>query len=261
MAYEYVIYEKKEHIAYVTINRPEVMNALHPPSHEELWGVWNDFQGDSEMWVAIVTGAGDRAFSAGNDLKYSAAQPGGRASQPDPLGGFGGITGRFDCHKPIIAAVNGYALGGGFEITLACDIIVAAEHARFGLPEATVGLMAGSGGIDRLPRQLPLKVAMGMILTGRHITAQEAYRLGLVNEVVSLKDLMPCVQGWAQDIMRCSPLSIRASKEGAMKGLGLPLEAAMNNSYRLNQMVLRSEDGIEGPKAFAEKRAPRWKGR
>ncbi len=261
MAYDYVIYEKKEHIAYVTINRPEVMNALHPPAHEELCAVWDDFRDDSEMWVAIVTGAGSRAFSAGNDLKYSAARDGGRATQPDPPSGFGGLTERFDCYKPIIAAVNGYALGGGFEIALACDIIIAAEHARFGLPEPTVGLMAGAGGIDRLPRQLPLKVAMGMILTGRHITAQEAYRIGLVNEVVPLEDLIPCAERWAQDIIRCSPLSIRASKEGAMKGLNLPLEASMNNSYRIDQTLLLSEDSIEGPQAFAEKRKPRWKGR
>lgn len=261
MAYEYINYEKKEHIAYVTLNRPEVMNALHPPAHEELWQVWSNFRDDPEMWVAIITGAGDRAFCAGNDLKYSAAQPGGRASQPDPQGGFGGITNWFDCYKPIIAAVNGYALGGGFEITLACDIIVVAEHARFGLPEPTVGLIAASGGIDRLPRQLPLKVAMGMILTGRHITAQEAYRIGLVNEVVPPKDLMSCAERWAADIIRCAPLSIRASKEGALKGLHLPLEEAMNNSHRLQQMILRSKDAIEGPKAFAEKRKPLWKGR
>ncbi len=261
MAYEYVIYEKKGRIAYVTLNRPEVMNALHPPAHKELWEVWCNFRDDPEVWVAIVTGAGDRAFSAGNDLKYSASLEGGRAAQPEPPGGFGCITEQFDCYKPIIAAVNGYALGGGFEVTLACDITVAAEHARFGLPEPTVGLIAKSGGIDRLPRQLPLKVAMGMILTGRHITAQEAYRIGLVNEVVPPKELIPCAESWAQDIIRCSPLSIRASKEGVMKGLNLPLGAALNNTYRLHQLVLRSEDGIEGPKAFAEKREPRWKGR
>ncbi len=261
MAYDYVIYEKKEHIAYVTLNRPEVMNALHPPAHEELCQVWDNFQDDPEMWVAIVTGAGGRAFSAGNVLKYSAARDGGRASQPHPPSGFGGLTERYDCYKPIIAAVNGYALGGGFEITLACDIIIAAEHARFGLPEPTVGLMAGAGGIDRLPRQLPLKLAMGMILTGRHITAQEACRIGLVNEVVPFEDLMPCAERWAQDIIRCSPLSIRASKEGVMKGLNLPLEASMNNSHRIDQTLLRSEDSVEGPKAFAEKRKPRWKGK
>lgn len=263
MAYDYITYEKKDRIAYVTLNRPEVMNALHPPAHEELWEVWCDYRDDPEMWVAIITGAGDRAFSAGNDLKYTAAAPSEQRSRRRmmPPGGFGGITNRFECYKPIIAAVNGYALGGGLEIALACDIIVAADHARFGLPEPTVGLLAGAGGIHRLPRQLPLKIAMGMILTGRHITAQEAYRVGLVNEVVPLGELISCAEGWARDIMRCAPLSVRASKEGAMKGLELTLEAANNNNFYLSQIMQGSEDWIEGPKAFAEKREPKWQGR
>ncbi|MFC1941255.1 enoyl-CoA hydratase-related protein [Chloroflexota bacterium] len=260
MAYNYVIYEKKERIAYVTLNRPEVMNALHLPAHEELWGVWCDFRDDPEVWVAILTGAGERAFSVGNDLKYQAAHGG----EPNPVlipGGFGGITNRFDCNKPIIAAVNGYALGGGFEIALACDIIIAAEHARFGLPEPSVGLAAGAGGVHRLPRQVPLKVAMGMMLTGRHITAEEAYRIGLVNEIVPLNDLIPCAERWAQEILRCAPLAVRATKEGAMKGLDIPLEVAMNNNYYIWQVMRNSEDFIKGPKAFAEKRPPQWKGR
>ena len=261
MAYNYVIYEKKGRIAYVTINRPEVMNALHLPAHDEFWEVWSDFRDDPELWVAIVTGAGDRAFSAGNDLKYTATHPEERVTRLMPPGGFCGITNHFECYKPIIAAVNGYALGGGFEIALACDIIVAAEHARFGLPEPTVGLLAGAGGIHRLPRQIPLKIAMGMILTGRHITAQEAYHVGLVNEVVPPEELMPCAERWAHDILRCAPLAIRASKEGAMTGLDFSLDAAMNNNYYLHQVMRLSEDTVEGPKAFSEKREPRWKGR
>ena len=262
MAYKYVIYEKRDKIAYVTINRPEVMNALHPPASEELCEVWCDFRDDNEMWVAIVTGAGDRAFSTGNDLKYSAAHPETPTSVLFNMtpGGFGGITNHFECYKPIIAAVNGYALGGGFEIALACDIIVTAEHARFGLPEPAVGLLAGAGGIHRLARQIPMKIAMGMMLTARHITAQEAYRFGFVNEVVPFKDLIPCAERWARDIIRCAPISVRASKEGAMKGLDFPLEAAMNNNYYLQHKMQHSEDYIEGPKAFAEKREPRWKG-
>ena len=261
MAYQYLKYEKKERIAYVTINRPEVMNALHILANWEFWEVWSDFRDDPEVWVAIITGAGEKAFSAGNDLKYQAAHSSELANRLPPPGGFGGITNHFECNKPIIAAVNGYALGGGFEIALACDIIVAAEHARFGLPEPTVGLWGGAGGIHRLPRQIPLKIAMGMILTARHITAQEAYRVGLVNEVVPLEELMPCAERWARDIMRCAPLSIRASKEGAMVGLDYPLEAAMNNKYYLHQVMWNSEDYIEGPKAFSEKREPQWKGR
>ena len=260
MAYNYVLYEKKGRIAYITINRPEVMNSINPPTTEELWEVWCDFRDDPEVWVAILTGAGDRAFSAGNDLKYQATHPEMHDILPPP-GGFGGITNRFECYKPMIAAVNGYALGGGLEMALACDIIIAAEHARLGLPEPTVGLNPGAGGIHRLPRQLPLKVAMGMLLTARHITAQEAYRIGLVNEVVPLDDLIPCAERWAQEIMRCAPISIRSIKEAAMKGLDLPLEAAMNNKFDLTEMMRHSEDYIEGPKAFSEKREPNWKGK
>ena len=193
MAFEFTSYEKKGRIAYVTINRPEVMNAVHPPASRELSEIWDDFQSDDDAWVAIFTGAGDRAFSAGNDLKYTAAHPDEPRVTESTKGGFGGITHRFDLFKPIIAAVNGYALGGGFEMALACDIIVAADHARFGLPEPTVGLMAGAGGAHRLPRHIPLKVAMGMMLTGRHVTAQEAEQRGLVNQVVPLAELLPAL--------------------------------------------------------------------
>lgn len=259
MAYEYVKYEKKGRIAYVTMNRPEVMNSIHPPATAELSQVWDDFIGDDEVWVAILTGAGDKAFSAGNDLKYTAQK--GLPSGPRPRGGFGGLTDRTNIWKPLIAAVNGYALGGGFELALACDIIIAAEHARFGLPEPRVGLMAGAGGVHRLPRQIPLKTAMGYILTGKHMTAQDAYRLGIVNEVVPLKDLIPTAEKWANEILECAPLSVRASKQAAMVGLDLSLETALARSYSIAQQLFHSEDLIEGPKAFAEKRKPQWKGR
>src|SRR5262249_35043228 len=183
MAYEFITYEKKERVAWITINRPDVMNALHPPANLELSAAWDDFAGDPEGWVAILTGPGETASSAGNALKYTAQH--GTKGITLGSGGFGGITARFDLVKPTIAAVNGFALGGGFELALACDLIVAAEHARFGLPEPRVGLMAAAGGVHRLPRHIPLKIAMGMMLTGRHITAAEAHRLGLGQEVVA----------------------------------------------------------------------------
>ncbi|MBI4596338.1 MAG: enoyl-CoA hydratase/isomerase family protein [Candidatus Tectomicrobia bacterium] len=259
MAFQFIKYEKKGHLAYVTINRPEVFNALHPPANHEMSDAWDDFNQDPECWIGIVTGAGDKAFSAGNDLKFTAQH--GVGALKLKHGGFGGLTSRFDCFKPIIAAVNGFALGGGFEIALASDIIIAADHARLGLPEPTVGLMAGAGGVHRLPRQIPEKIAMGMILTGRHITAQEALSFGIVNQVVPLKDLMATAEKWAEDIMKCAPLSVRASKESAMLGLNYTLEEAMTREYACLKQMHASEDTIEGPKAFAEKRKPQWKGR
>ncbi len=185
MACEFATYEKKGRIAIVTLNRPERMNALHPPSHVELDEIWNDFEQDPELWVGILTGTGDKAFSAGNDLKYTAEH--GRGTVRPRPSGFGGLTSRTSITKPIIAAVNGFALGGGFEMALTCDIIIATDHARLGLPEPKVGLMAGAGGVHRLPRMIPYKIAMGYILTGRHMTAQEAHQLGIVNEVVPLR--------------------------------------------------------------------------
>jgi len=258
MDLKFIKYEKKDHLAYVTFNRPEVMNAMHPPCHVEMSQIWDDCVADKNLWVAILTGAGDKAFSAGNDLKYTAAHHG--EPMPKWSGGFAGITDRYDIVKPIIAAVNGFALGGGLEIALACDIIIAADHARLGLPEPRVGLMAGAGGVHRLPRHVPFKIALGMMLTGKHLTAAEAHRWGLVNEVVPLKDLMKTVERWAGEIMECSPLSVQASKEQAYQGLHLSIEAATAGKYPATTKLFKSKDLIEGPRAFAEKRKPNWKG-
>ncbi|MGD8226583.1 MAG: enoyl-CoA hydratase-related protein, partial [Desulfobacteraceae bacterium] len=216
-------------------------------------------------WVAIYTGAGDKAFCAGNDLKYT-AEHGFDAIKESLLsdkaikGGFGGITMRFDCFKPIIAAVNGYAGGGGTEIALACDLIIAAEHAKFGLPEPRVGLMAGAGGVHRLPRQLPTKIAMGMMLTGKMITAKQAFEYGLVNEVVPGDRVLDTAERWATEIMECAPLAVMATKQSALQGLDRPtLEQAMKPDYPMFRKVMDSEDVLEGSKAFAEKRKPQWK--
>ena len=259
MGYEFIKYEKKDRVACITINRPEVMNSLHPPANQELSAAFDDFDADPDTWVAILTGAGDKAFSAGNDLKYSAEH--GMGAVKMGKGGFGGIASRFDLFKPVIGAVNGFALGGGFEIAMACDIIVAADHARFGLPEPRVGLAALAGGMQRLPRYIPPKIAMGMMLTGKHIMADEAHRLGIVNEVVPGKDLMTTAARWASEILECSPISVRATKQVALLSEGLPLEDAMNKSYPLVGSLFGSEDMMEGIMAFAQKRKPQWKGK
>ena len=265
MAYQYATYEKRGRVAYVTINRPEVMNALHAAASRELSEIWDDFDADSEVWVAILTGAGDRAFSAGNDLKATAAidaaDPAQATERPAPAkGGFGGLTNRFDLFKPVIAAMNGWAMGGGCELALACDIIVAAEHARMGLPEPRVGLVAGAGGMHRLPRQLPHKIAMGMMLTGKPIEAQQAHQWGLVNEVVPASQLMPTAERWAREILECAPLAVRGSKQAALTGLDLPLEEALRRPYSYIRAHMESADRLEGPLAFSQKRPPNWKG-
>lgn len=259
MAYEFIIYEKKERIAYVTLNRPDQLNALHPPASAEMLEAFSDFRDDPKVLVAIVTGAGERAFSAGSDLKYI-AQHGGTPDPSTPGLALGGITSDFTCWKPIIAAVNGYAVGGGLELALACDIIIAADHAKFGLPEPRVGLVPGAGGIQRLSRQIPLKLAMGMLLTGKSVTAQEAQGMGLVNEVVPLAELMSTAEGWAGEIMKGAPLSARAIKQMAMSGLAWPLDVAISRDYSEHDKAKASDDWTEGPRAFAEKRKPKWTG-
>jgi enoyl-CoA hydratase/carnithine racemase len=249
--------ERDGHLLTVTLNRPDVMNALHPPANFELAKVFDDFAGDPELWVAIVTGAGDRAFSAGNDLKFQAG--GGEMRQPES--GFAGLTSRFDLVKPVIAAVNGVAMGGGFEIALACDLIVASERAVFALPEPRVGLAALAGGLHRLPRAIGTKRALGMILTGRRVSAKEGQELGFVNEVVPPGELLPAARRWAAQILECAPISVRASKQAVLGGMDMPLEAAIKGRYDQIQAMVRSQDFVEGPRAFAEKRAPRWSGK
>jgi enoyl-CoA hydratase/carnithine racemase len=255
---EFCSVEKDGHITIVTIERPERMNALHPAANAELGVVFDEFAADANAWVAIITGRGDRAFSAGNDLRHQ-AEGGKRVPTPS---GFGGLTSRFDLTKPVIAAVNGVAMGGGFEIALACDLIIASDNAVFALPEPRVGLAALAGGLQRLPRQIGTKQALGMILTGRRVGAAEGQTLGFVNEVVPQAKLLEAAKRWAGLICECAPLSIRASKDVVYRGLDIAsLAEAMAQPYDSVRTMVTSADFVEGPKAFAEKRPPNWQGR
>lgn len=260
MNLQYVLYEKRDAVAYVTVNRPEVMNALHPPARTELEQVWEDFLADDGLWVAILTGAGERAFCAGSDLKYRVTEADEQALRR-PAAPSSGVLER--CWKPVIAAVNGYAVGGGLELALGCDLIVAADNAQFGLPEPRRGLFADGGGVLKLPRRLPYHLAMSMVLTGRFITAEEAYRIGLVNEVVPRAELMAAAERWAGEVCKCSSLALQAAKQAVVSTIDLPPEAAAAQMERLEAVVRlrRSEDYVEGPRAFSEKRTPRWQGR
>lgn len=253
---EFCTVEKEGRLTIVTIQRPEVMNSCHPPANRDLAEAFDDFATDPDQWVAIITGAGDRAFCAGNDLKYQAS---GGEMFPVPAG-FGGLTARFDNPKPIIAAVNGIAMGGGFEIALACDLIIAAENAVFALPEPRVGLAALAGGVHRLPREIGMKRAMGMLLTGRRVAPQEGKELGFVNEVVPTGEALTAAKRWAEQILECAPISVRASKQAAYDGMGMPLQEAMAAKYEQIHALRHSSDFVEGPLAFSEKRAPNWKG-
>lgn len=256
---EFCTTETEGNLLTITINRPERMNAVHPPASLELSKVFDNFLEDDNLWVAIITGAGDKAFSAGNDLRYQAE---GGDMSISPATGFAGLTSREHIKKPIIAAVNGVAMGGGFEIALACDIILAADTARFALPEPKVGLAALAGGLHRLPRQVPLKQAMGMILTGRHVGAKEGAEIGFVTKVVPADELMAEAKKWAQMILECSPVSITTSKSVISKSLEKSgLIEAMNDKYDEISTLMRSEDAKEGPLAFSQKRKPEWKGK
>lgn len=245
-------------VTTVTLNRPQVMNAINPQMHAELQQAFDAFAADPEQWICVVTGAGDRAFCAGSDLKTL------EVGSSYPRHGYAGLIERFDLNKPVIAAVNGLALGGGFEIVLACDLVIAAESASFGLPEPLVGAVALGGGLHRLARQIGLKQAMGLILSSRRIGAAEADRLGLINEIAPAGQLMNVVQRWCDDILRASPVAVRASKETVMRGLSEPdVEHAMRHqaSYPGFAAWRSSEDLKEGPAAFAQKRPPVWTGR
>ena len=257
-----VHYEKRGRVAYVTLNRPDMLNALDTHTHAMLVEIWDDFESDEEIWLGVLTGAGNRAFSVGQDLKELRERT--KAGAPSSSFGSRGapgwprLTERHALDKPIIARVNGYALGGGFELALACDVIIAATTASFALPEARLGFIPGAGGLFRLTRQIPTKTAMGYLMTGRHMSAERAFALGLVNEICAPEALDDCVSRWADDILRCSPMSVRAIKDAAQISAHLSIEEAFAAHYPGEDRRQNSADAIEGPQAFLEKRPPKW---
>jgi crotonobetainyl-CoA hydratase len=256
---EFVRVEIAEGIATLTIDRAERLNALHPAAHHEMSRIFDALQFDPDVRVIVVTGAGPKAFSAGYDLKDN-LETGIMEIAPT---GFGGFTARVDYPLPVIAAVNGVAFGGGFEMALACDMIVAAQSARFALPEPKLGWAALSGGVQRLPRAIGIKRAMDIVLTGRTVSAEEGFALGFVNEIVPDAELPAAARRWAAQIAACAPLSIRCTKQVAYASLdqaypGMSLDMA---NFPLVQTMLDSADALEGKRAFAERRPPVWSGR
>ncbi len=249
-------YKKEGRIAIFTINQGAV-NAMNVQAIQELHEAMVDFRDDPDLWVGIITGAGERAFCAGADIKDMLPFMKEHRDQPwatpdIPMRGL-------ELWKPLIAAINGLALGGGLEIALACDIRIASENARLGTPEVTLGLIPGWGGTQRLPRVVPWCKAAEILLMGRPIDAQEAYRIGLVNKVVPLEQLMPTAREWAEVICQAGPLAVRAAKEAMIRGCSLTLEEGLRLENSLEAYCLGTEDFTEGTTAFMEKRKPVYK--
>ena len=256
-----IIYEKEGRIAIITINRPDAMNALGGTVSQEMREAFIDFRDNPDLWVAIITGAGDKAFSAGADIKgfnrqIDSGQAGGQRRET------GAERIQADTiYKPFIAAINGYCLGGGLELAMTCDIRIAAEHAQFGLPEINIGLIPGGGGTQRLPRVIPRALAAEIMFTGNRISAQEAYRIGLVNRVVPLNQLMLTAKEIANAICSRAPISVQSAKEAMIRGINMPLEEGLKVEREMVARVRATEDFQEGVKAFVEKRPANFKAR
>ena len=256
-----IAYETKGRLAYVRINRPDRRNAIDPDTSRELKDAFEAFKADDEAWVAILTGTGDQAFSAGADLVAMAQAFAGGDGRPGWDVPFGGITRGFECWKPLIAAINGYCLAGGLELALACDIRIAAEHATFGLPEPKRAIIPAAGGTQRLPRVVPLAFAMELLMTGDRFDSETALRFGLVSRVVPADKLMATAEEVAAKILECGPLAVRYIKEAALRGREMSLEDGLKLESQMAGKVFQSEDAREGPTAFAQKRKPEYKGR
>lgn len=261
MIYQDIVVVKEDKLRIIKISKPKAMNAISPKTSLEMETALDEFASDPDERVCIITGEGERAFCAGNDLKYQMMNMDKMAEEVGRLKcGFGGITERTGCYKPIISAVNGLALGGGFEIALACDIIIASENATFGLPEPKVGMMALAGGVHRLPRQISYHMAMGMMFSADPVTAEEGKRLGFVNEIVPAEELMSRAKAWASKICKLAPLAIQAIKEAVINGEFMTVVDASRKTFPITGKMMKSSDAMEGPMAFIEKREPNWKG-
>ena len=251
-------YQKEGRIALFIINRPDALNSINVQAAQELHEAMVDFRDDPELWVGIITGAGDRAFCAGADIKdmlpflKENLQQRPWAMPDTPMRGL-------DLWKPLIAAINGLALGGGLEIALACDLRIASEKARFGCPEVNLGIIPGWGATQRLPRMIPFCKAAELLLLGKPIDAQEAYRIGLVNAVVPPEAVMPTAREWAETICQAGPLAVRAAKEAMIRGSSLTLEDGLKLENTLEAYIMSTEDYTEGTTAFLEKRKPDFK--
>ena len=255
-----VRYERDGHVARVTLDRPHALNAIDLDTEAELQAIWSRIERDPAVRVVVLTGAGERAFCAGSDLKNPQVTGLAYWAAPRP-GGCGGIALRDTLQVPVLARVNGFALGGGFEMVLGCDIVVACEEASFGLPEPRVGRLPLDGGMVLLQRQVPFRQAMGMLFTGRRVPAAEALAMGLVNEVVPRAALDAAVQRWVDQILECAPLSLKAIKQTVRTTAHLPPAQAQALRLPALMAALDSEDGDEGVLAFQQKRKPRWQGR
>jgi len=257
-----VLYEQTDRIVTITLNRPEALNSVDPETQEALVQAWSRFRDDDSAWVAILTGAGDRAFSAGADLKkFVPAEFAKGGAAPHNTYGLGAITRGLEIWKPMIAAVHGFCLAGGLEQALACDLRIATPNATFGLTEVRWAIIPGAGGTQRLPRALPLAKALEMILLARTLTAEEALRWGLINAVVPPAELMSTARAWAQQLCELGPLALRAAKEAVLRGLTMPLADGLRLEAFLSGTLRGTEDAVEGPRAFAEKRKPKFKAR
>jgi crotonobetainyl-CoA hydratase len=248
------------HVARVTIDRPEVLNAIDAAAEVELNAIWTRLEQSSDVRVIILTGFGDRAFCTGADMRGGSGSSGLDYWATDRPGGFGGIALRDSLDIPVIARVNGHAVGGGFEMVLGCDIVVAAEEASFGLPEARVGRLPLDGGMVLLQRQIPHRHAMGLLLTGRRIKAAEALAFGIVNEIIPRAGLDAAVDRWVADILACAPLSVRAIKATARRTAQMSAIDAQRHRHPALVAALKSSDSDEGVRAFVEKRKPVWSG-